>query len=178
MKKNAPQRRHHRSDLLRLAKQAMTDHGLQPEFSASVEEQVAGLHEAAHESGPDIRDLRDLLWCSLDNDDSRDLDQLTVCELLPDGTRKMRVAIADVDALVKKGSAIDHHAQVILLRNIHRRREQDLPHPHPLRSRLLRHHRLREHARRVTRYGHWPIRWWPWQLRSGCRVRAPRCAPC
>ena len=104
MKKNAPQRRHHRSDLLRLAKQAMTDHGLQPEFSASVEEQVAGLHEAAHESGPDIRDLRHLLWCSLDNDDSRDLDQLTVCELLPDGTRKMRVAIADVDALVKKAA--------------------------------------------------------------------------
>ncbi|MEI7680863.1 MAG: RNB domain-containing ribonuclease [Betaproteobacteria bacterium] len=111
MKKNAPQRRHHRSDLLRLAKQAMTDHGLQPEFSASVEEQVAVLHEAARESAPDIRDLRDLLWCSLDNDDSRDLDQLTVCELLPDGTRKMRVAIADVDALVKKGSAIDRHAQ-------------------------------------------------------------------
>ena len=52
MKKHAPQRWHHRSDLLCLAKQAMTDHGLQPEFSASVEEQVAGLHEAARESGP------------------------------------------------------------------------------------------------------------------------------
>lgn len=53
MKKHAPQRWHHRSDLLCLAKQAMTDHGLQPEFGASVEEQVAGLHEAARESGAD-----------------------------------------------------------------------------------------------------------------------------
>jgi hypothetical protein len=52
MKKHAPQRWYHRSDLLCLAKQAMTDHSLQPEFGASVEEQVAGLHEAARESGP------------------------------------------------------------------------------------------------------------------------------
>ena len=72
MKKHAPQRRHHRSDLLRLAKQAMTDHGLQPAFGASVEEQVARLHDTAHETGPAIGDLRDLLWYSLDNDDARD----------------------------------------------------------------------------------------------------------
>jgi hypothetical protein len=52
IKKHAPQRRHHRSDLLRLAKQAMTDHDLQSEFGASIEEQVAGLHEAARETGP------------------------------------------------------------------------------------------------------------------------------
>ena len=88
----------------------MTDHGLQPEFGASVEEQVARLHDAARETGPDIGDLRDLLWCSLDDDDARDLDQLTVCELPPNGARKMRVAIADVDALVKKGSVIAHYA--------------------------------------------------------------------
>lgn len=63
------------------------------------------------ETGPDIRDLRTLLWCSIDNDDSLDLDQLTYCELQQDGASRMLVAIADVDALVKKGSAIDGHAR-------------------------------------------------------------------
>ena len=56
-------------------------------------------------------DLRDLLWASIDNDDSRDLDQLTVAETLPEDKVKIRVAVADVDALVKDGSAIDEHAR-------------------------------------------------------------------
>ena len=60
--------------------------------------------------GP-VRDLRNLLWASIDNDDSRDLDQLTVAEALPGGAVKILVAVADVDALVKKGSAIDEHAR-------------------------------------------------------------------
>ena len=55
--------------------------------------------------------MRDLLWASIDNDDSRDLDQLTVAEAMPDGKIKVMVAVADVDALVKKGSAIDEHAR-------------------------------------------------------------------
>ena len=58
-----------------------------------------------------IRDLTDLLWASIDNDDSRDLDQLTVAEALPGDKVKIRVAVADVDALVKNGSAIDEHAR-------------------------------------------------------------------
>ena len=58
-----------------------------------------------------IRDLTDLLWASIDNDDSRDLDQLTVAETLPGDAVKIRVAVADVDALVKDGSAIDAHAR-------------------------------------------------------------------
>ena len=58
-----------------------------------------------------IRDQRDLLWASIDNDDSLDLDQLTVAEAMPGGKVKMMVAIADVDSLVKKGSAIDDHAR-------------------------------------------------------------------
>jgi exoribonuclease-2 len=57
-----------------------------------------------------IRDLTDLLWASIDNDGSRDLDQLTVAEALPGDKVKIRVAVADVDALVKNGSAIDEHA--------------------------------------------------------------------
>jgi VacB/RNase II family 3'-5' exoribonuclease len=58
-----------------------------------------------------VRDLRYLIWCSIDNDDSRDLDQLTVAEVMPDNKVKVLVAIADVDALVKKRSAIDDHAK-------------------------------------------------------------------
>src|SRR6185436_6873723 len=58
-----------------------------------------------------IRDLRTLLWCSIDNDSSRDLDQLTVAERLPAGAVKVLVAVADVDALVKTASPIDRHAE-------------------------------------------------------------------
>ena len=62
-------------------------------------------------SGEPLRDLRELLWCSIDNDDSLDLDQLTVAEAMPGGNVKILVAVADVDALVKDGSAIDDHAR-------------------------------------------------------------------
>ncbi len=58
-----------------------------------------------------MRDLTDLLWASIDNDDSRDLDQLTVAESLPEDKVKIRVAVSDVDALVKDGSAVDEHAR-------------------------------------------------------------------
>jgi exoribonuclease-2 len=104
------QHKHHRSDLVRLAARAMSERGLQPEFSADVEQQLAAINGPGNETGVEIQDLTGLLWCSIDNDDSLDLDQLTVCEALGDGAVKMRVAIADVDALVKKGSAIDDHA--------------------------------------------------------------------
>ena len=102
---------HHRSDLIRLAASAMSERGLQPEFSASVEQQLAAITGASKETGPEILDLTSLLWCSIDNDDSLDLDQLTVSEVLGNGLVKMLVAIADVDALVKKDSAIDGHAR-------------------------------------------------------------------
>src|SRR4030066_1606641 len=58
-----------------------------------------------------MKDLRQLLWASIDNDDSLDLDQLTAAEALPDKRVKIFVAVADVDALVKKNSAIDEHAR-------------------------------------------------------------------
>ena len=100
-----------RADLARIATDAMTERGLEPEFSVAVQQQLALITGPASEADADIRDLTALLWCSIDNDDSRDLDQLTVCEELPGGAVKLLVAIADVDALVKKGSAIDEHAR-------------------------------------------------------------------
>ena len=107
-----PNHPHHRSDLIRIAIGAMRERGLEPEFSARVQQQLASITGPVREAGPRIQDLTSLLWCSIDNDDSLDLDQLTVCEVLPQGTIRMLVAIADVDALVRKGSAIDEHARV------------------------------------------------------------------
>lgn len=94
----------------------MTERGLEPEFSARVERQLASITGPGRaDAGEDVFDLTGLLWCSIDNDDSLDLDQLTVCEVLggkAGGKVKMLVAIADVDALVKKDSPIDKHARV------------------------------------------------------------------
>ncbi len=101
---------HHRADLVRIAVQAMTERGLEPAFSAAVERQLDGIAGPSEEAAPGIRDLTHLLWCSIDNDDSRDLDQLTACEALDQGAVRLWVAIADVDALVKKGTPIDDHA--------------------------------------------------------------------
>ena len=105
-----PNHSNNRVDLAQIAKQAMTDRGLEPEFSPAVEKEMAQITGPSHEHGADIRDQTKLLWCSIDNDDSRDLDQLSVSETLPNGVTKILVAIADVDALVKKGTAIDDHA--------------------------------------------------------------------
>jgi len=100
-----------RYDLRRLAHDAMLQHGLLPDFSPEALVESTAFSGAAHRIDPEIRDLRDLLWASIDNDDSRDLDQLSVAEPSEDGKVKLMVAIADVDALVKKGSAIDEHAR-------------------------------------------------------------------
>jgi len=70
---------HQRSDLARIATHAMSERGLEPEFSNELLHQLAAITGAANESGTAIRDLTELLWCSIDNDDSLDLDQLTVC---------------------------------------------------------------------------------------------------
>jgi len=105
-------RAHRRSDLVRIATEAMIERGLEPEFSASVVRQVAAIAGPGRDAGPSVRDLTQLPWCSIDNDDSLDLDQLTACEPLAGGAVKVHVAVADVDALVNKGSAIDEHARV------------------------------------------------------------------
>jgi exoribonuclease-2 len=101
----------HSSQLASIAHQAMIDRGLEPDFNDAVEQQLATINAPSSERGESIRDLRDLLWCSIDNDDSRDLDQLTVAEDLGGGKVRLMVAVADVDALVKKGTPIDDHAR-------------------------------------------------------------------
>ena len=72
---------------------------------------MTGFRHPQARTASSVRDLTDLLWASIDNDDSLDLDQLTVAETLPGDKVKIRVAVADVDALVKDGSAIDEHAR-------------------------------------------------------------------
>jgi len=103
--------RQHRSILVRIARQAMLERGLRPDFSLQALAELDGIRGPATRPEESARDLRNLLWCSIDNDASRDLDQLTVAEALPGGAVKILVAIADVDALVKKESALDDHAQ-------------------------------------------------------------------
>src|SRR5438105_3450296 len=99
----------HASLLTSIAHQAMLDRGLEPDFSKDAQEQAASIHQPAEDNS--VRDLRDKLWCSIDNDDSRDLDQLTVAEDLGGGNVRILVAVADVDALVKRGTPIDDHAR-------------------------------------------------------------------
>ena len=97
-------------DLRALAREAMLERGLLPEFSAEAMAQAEQIRGAATASDPAIRDMRQVIWASVDNDDSRDLDQLSFAEPMKDGAVKIYVAIADVDALVQKDSAIDDHA--------------------------------------------------------------------
>lgn len=107
----------HRSILQGIAHKAMLARGLLPDFSDGVLQELENLqalefNEHLSKKIPhEIRDLRTLLWVSIDNDDSRDLDQLTTAqEITPDLTN-IYVAIADVDAAIKKGSLIDQHAR-------------------------------------------------------------------
>ncbi|HEY0857458.1 MAG TPA: RNB domain-containing ribonuclease [Albitalea sp.] len=100
-------------DLAAIARDAMIERGLLPEFSPAVlaETRTLGASPARRgASGASTRDLTHLPWSSIDNDDSLDLDQLTVAEQLPDDVVRLLVAIADVDGLVKAGSATDAHA--------------------------------------------------------------------
>ena len=101
----------HRTDLRSIARRAMIERGLLPDFSIAAMGELARIQRPATNQRSNIRDLTELLWASIDNDDSRDLDQLTVAELHPDRSVTILVAIADVDALVTKESALDAHAK-------------------------------------------------------------------
>jgi exoribonuclease-2 len=99
-------------DLQAAAKQIMLQNGFEPDFPPEVLQQLAELkaHPPQVAPGANIRDLRNLLWSSIDNDTSRDLDQIEVAERLPNGGIKVLVGIADVDVFVPKHSPIDEHA--------------------------------------------------------------------
>lgn len=99
------------ANLAQLASQTMQENGLQPEFSKDELQQLSQINNPAPLSSKYV-DLRSLLWCSIDNDDSRDLDQLTYAEKGMDGKTTLWIAIADVDALVDKDSPIDMHARI------------------------------------------------------------------
>ena len=101
----------HRHALQRIARRAMIERGLFPDFSKQALTELDEIQGAVPQPDQSMRDLRILCWCSIDNDDSCDLDQLTVAEALPGGAVKVRVAIADVESVVKKHSAIDGHAR-------------------------------------------------------------------
>jgi VacB/RNase II family 3'-5' exoribonuclease len=101
----------HRAILQRIARRVMLERGLLPDFSAEVLSELGRIQPLATTNDGPVRDLRHLLWASIDNDDSRDLDQLTVAEVMPGDNIKILVAVADVDSIVKSGSAIDGHAR-------------------------------------------------------------------
>lgn len=103
---------HDKIDLTAAAHQSMVEHGFHPDFPKAVEDQVREIQEHPTEknAGPEIRDLRQLLWSSIDNDTSRDLDQIEVAKQEANGAVRIQIAIADVDAYVPARSAIDRHA--------------------------------------------------------------------
>ena len=101
----------HREILQRIARRVMVERGLLPYFSAAALAELDGAEASDGTADGSLRDLRGLLWASIDNDDSLDLDQLTVAEVMPGDEAKILVAVADVDSRVKDGSAVDAHAR-------------------------------------------------------------------
>jgi VacB/RNase II family 3'-5' exoribonuclease len=101
---------HSSLDLKARAHQAMLDAGFHPDFPPEVLREATSPKSPPSNGSLKVEDMRDLLWSSIDNDTSRDLDQVEYAEKLPDGTTRLLVGIADVDASVPIGSATDAHA--------------------------------------------------------------------
>ncbi len=97
-------------DLVQLATQTMIERGFEPEFTRAEMDELAHINDPARPSAHH-KDLRSLPWCSIDNDDSKDLDQITYAEPGEEHEIHLYVAIADVDSLVHKKSAVDLHAR-------------------------------------------------------------------
>jgi VacB/RNase II family 3'-5' exoribonuclease len=106
MSSNAP------FNLQAAARQSMIEHGFEPDYPPQVKQELAALEAHPPQTPIAIADLRHLLWSSIDNDTSRDLDQIEYAETLPDGSTRVMIGIADVDAYAPRGSAIDEHASV------------------------------------------------------------------
>ncbi|MGA7244773.1 MAG: RNB domain-containing ribonuclease, partial [Terracidiphilus sp.] len=99
-------------DLVAAAHADMIENGFQPDFPAGTDAELAAIK--AHPelpSAPGAQDLRNLLWSSIDNDTSKDLDQIEWAEQLPDGRIRVLIGVADVDVRVPRGSLLDKHAQ-------------------------------------------------------------------
>src|ERR1700750_2586336 len=99
----------HTPDLHAIARRAVEDAGFEPDFGPEVKREVEELKGRGAIDDRGVRDMRGLLWSSIDNRESRDLDQVEYAERAADGFRVL-VGIADVDAYVPAGSAIDRHA--------------------------------------------------------------------
>ena len=99
-------------DLQAMARQVMLAQGFEPDFPPETRQQLADISAHPPQLAPSgkVQDLRGLLWSSIDNDTSKDLDQIEVAERLPNRDVKVMVGIADVDAFVSKGTPIDQHA--------------------------------------------------------------------
>jgi exoribonuclease-2 len=99
-------------NLVAAAHASMIEHGFQPDFPAGAATELSAI-EAHPETpaAPGAQDLRGLLWSSIDNDTSKDLDQIEWAEQLPDGRIRVLVGVADVDVRVSKGTVLDSHAQ-------------------------------------------------------------------
>jgi exoribonuclease-2 len=99
-------------NLVAAAHACMIEHGFQPDFPAGTDAELTAIK--AHPetpAAPGAQDLRSLLWSSIDNDTSKDLDQIEWAEQLPDGRIRLLVGVADVDVRVPKGTLLDSHAQ-------------------------------------------------------------------
>ena len=105
-----------RFNLVTAAHAAMIEHGFKPDFPEGIDAELASIQAhsqppSAQSSAAEFKDLRSLLWSSIDNDTSKDLDQIEWAEQLPDGRIRVLVGVADVDARVAKGTVIDTHAR-------------------------------------------------------------------
>jgi VacB/RNase II family 3'-5' exoribonuclease len=100
-------------DLVAAAHAAMIEHGFQPDFPKGVDPELAAIQANSNLPSPaaGLQDLRSLLWSSIDNDTSKDLDQIEWAEQLPDGQIRVLIGVADVDARVAEGTVIDTHAR-------------------------------------------------------------------
>src|SRR5277367_1845940 len=103
---------HHPFDLRAAARQSMREHGFEPDFPPEIEHELAALASHHPKLNDDAADLRHLPWSSIDNDTSRDLDQIEYVEKLSNGDVRILIGVADVDLYVPKDSAIDRHAAI------------------------------------------------------------------
>jgi VacB/RNase II family 3'-5' exoribonuclease len=101
----------HRSLLQKIARSAMLDKGFLIDFPSTAMASLSSLTEKVMKIADPVRDLKNLPWCSIDNDDSQDLDQLSVAVTMPSGEIKILIAVADVDSVVNKNSVFEDHAK-------------------------------------------------------------------